>query len=96
MPASGGGFDVEPPTILSGSARLRAAVPSSGLGDSLAAQAGAAAAGEGPLAGELERFGARLGMDSGQLEASLSESATVLAAIAEAYTRSDEPLPGAP
>lgn len=96
MPASGGGFDVNPPTILSGSARLKDAIPLSGIGDSLASQAGAAAAGEGPLAGDLEQFGVRLSWDSGQLEISLSETATVLEAIAEAYTRSDEPLPGAP
>ena len=98
MPASGGGFRVEPAAIRSGSGALNdaaSASTSAGLADSLAAQAGAAAAGTGPLAGELEQLGARLSMDSGGLSASLSETATVLEMIAAAYLRSDEPLAGA-
>ena len=97
--AGGGGFDVEPATIAAGSGPLMDASSTSsagGLSDSLATEAGAAAAGAGPLAGELEALGAKLNADSGQLGVSLSETAAVLEATAQAYLKSDEPLVGAP
>ena len=99
MPASGGGFRVEPAAIRSGAGPLNEAasgLQAVGLTDSSAAHAGAAAAGTGPLADELGELGARLSMDSGQLSVSLSETATVLEMIAAAYIRADRPLAGAP
>jgi len=85
--------------ILAGSAPLASGASASsayGLGVSLAAQSAAGAAGVGPLAGALERLGAKASMASGQIAVSLSQGAAVLEASAGAYARSDRPLAGSP
>ena len=99
MPASGGGFRVEPAAIRSGSGALNdAASASAAYASSVAMQGsiGGDSMGVGPLAGALGALGAKLDMASARLAGSLSGAAATLEASAAAYARSDRPLAGGP
>jgi len=99
MPASGGGFRVEPLKLVGGSAHLEgAASASAAYGSSVAMQGslGAEAMGLGPLAGALGELGAKVDMASARLAGSLLAAEATLEASAAAYARSDRPLAGAP
>jgi hypothetical protein len=96
---AGGGFDVEPAMIAGAAAPLASALDAGtafGMLAALHTSAAAWGAGEGPLAEELTRSGSELSAVLGELATALSAGAQTLKANAEAYARSDAPLPGAP
>lgn len=95
----GVGFEVEPDTIAAGAGPLGSAAQGSTIYGTMVlshASSAAGAAGEGPLAGVLGDFGAKVNEAASRLATSLQAAATALEATAQAYTQSDAALPGAP